>query len=251
MMLTGKEIERQVRLKNILIEPFDPKRLNPNSYNIRLGEDLAVYAAALSEYSSVGGVLQTGYQWGQRKCERAFILDPAEDDCLDMARENAIYLIKIPPTGIVLYPGVLFLASTVERAGSDWFVPSVEGRSSVGRLGIQVHATAGFGDLGFKSHWTLEITVVHPVRIYAGVEIAQVIFTVPYQEGSVPSKMDGSGEYAHQLAGLYTNPYILYQGKYTGQTGPKPSGLWKEFQEGKYGSRESSVARPTPSPDQG
>lgn len=234
MMLTGKEIERQVRMGNILIDPFDVKRVNPNSYNLRLSNQLAVYDVALGGYAAKGEVLEKGYKLYE-DFEKAFDVNPDINRFLDMAKENKIWLIEIPPTGVILYPDMLFLGTTIERAGSDWFVPCVEGRSSIGRLGIEIHATAGFGDLGFKSHWTLEISVKHPVRVYAGVEVAQVIFTVPYQEDAGSFRTFALGHESWDHAGRQApNPFKLYQGKYNGQTGPKPSGLWKEFQEGKY-----------------
>ena len=84
----------------------------------------------------------------------------------------------------------------------------LEGRSSVGRLGIFIHATAGFGDVGFDGYWTLELSCVQPVRIYPGVEICQI--------------------YYHTIDGEYV-PYR--SGKYQGNTGVQPSMLWKDFRE--------------------
>jgi dCTP deaminase len=108
--------------------------------------------------------------------------------------------------------GALELGSTAERVGSNSFVPSLEGRSSVGRLGLHVHATAGFVDLGFEGVLTLEITVVHPLRVYAGMKIAKVAF--------------------HEVTG---DRDVTYSGKYQGATGPQASFLWKEFTDRKEG----------------
>jgi dCTP deaminase len=209
-ILTGKEIQRQVELGRILIDPFDARRLNPNSYNLRLDKSLLLYTA--------------GVRAKRNGAERASHIPictlpgshpdapdhPSLGQALDMAASNNVVAIDIPPTGAVLFPGMLYLGSTVERAGSDFYVPLIEGRSSIGRLGIHVHVTAGFGDLGFKGTWTCEITVVHPVRVYAGVEICQVVFMRPEQDEAL-------GELR------------LYRGKYTNQRGPRPSDLWREL----------------------
>ncbi len=118
---------------------------------------------------------------------------------LDMNRENKTIPLEIPETGIILLPNILYLGCTVECIGSNSFVPIVEGRSSVGRLGIHVHVTAGFCDLGFKGSITLEIHVIHPVRIYPNVPICQAYFLKP--EGAIE----------------------LYKGRYRDQLGPVPS----------------------------
>ena len=115
-----------------------------------------------------------------------------------------------------LIPGKLYLGRTVERTMSDGFVPMIEGRSSVGRLGIFVHATAGFGDNGFNGYWTLEISCVQPVVIYPEIEIAQIYFhTIADLED------DEYGE-----AGI---PERYSEGKYQNNNGIQPSMLWKEF----------------------
>ncbi|MFH1299636.1 MAG: dCTP deaminase [Planctomycetota bacterium] len=141
MILTGKEIKARLGT-DIVIEPFHEKYLNPNSYNLCLHNELMVY----------------------------------EEIVLDMARPNRLGKHVIPEEGMVLYPGQLYLGRTVERTETHNLVPLLEGRSSIGRLGISVHATAGVGDIGFCGYWTLEITVEQPVRVYAGVAICQIIY---------------------------------------------------------------------------
>jgi dCTP deaminase len=129
------------------IEPFDPAHCGPNSYDLTLAPELVCYdvQAALGQ-------------------------------CLDARADNPTFRFAIPPEGYVLQPGRLYLAATVERTECHGLVPVLNGRSSVGRLGVSVHVTAGFGDDGFAGRWTLEITAVHPVRVYAGMRIAQVAF---------------------------------------------------------------------------
>ena len=112
----------------------------------------------------------------------------------------------IPPEGFLLSPGTLYLGRTLEYTETDGFVPMLEGRSSVGRLGLFVHVTAGFGDVGFHGYWTLEMFCVQPVTIYPGVPICQI--------------------YYHAIQGDYTS---YQRGKYQDNTGIQPSLLYKDF----------------------
>jgi len=141
MILSGHEIRAQLG-KNILIDPFNESRLNPNSYNLSLHDELMIY----------------------------------EEIVLDMRKPNRVRRIGIPPEGLVLKPNQLYLGRTVERTETHNLVPMIEGRSSIGRLGLFVHVTAGFGDVGFCGYWTLEMFAVQPVRIFAGVAICQIIY---------------------------------------------------------------------------
>src|SRR5262245_9304557 len=199
MMLTGPEILARVRGtqalraagiarptdEQIVIEPFRPEQLNPNSYNLCLADELVVYDVA-------GSPEMTKFADGHL---------PA---CLDMAVDNPHRRLRIPPAGLVLRPGVLYLGATAEYTEPFGLVPCIEGRSSIARLGLCVHVTAGFGDCAFCGTWTLELTVVHPLRVYAGVQVCQIAY----------SQVQGQQQ--------------PYQGKYQKQTGPRPSGLWKE-----------------------
>ena len=171
MILSGREIKQRLN-KEIKIEPFNESQLNPNSYNLRLCDELLVY----------------------------------KDDVLDMKKKNEVEPLTIPEEGLLLEPGKLYLGRTIEHTTTDKYVPMLEGRSSIGRLGLFIHVTAGFGDVGFSGFWTLEIFCVQPIRIYAGVEICQV--------------------YYHSLEGEYD----LYEsGKYQNNTGVQPSMLYKDF----------------------
>ncbi len=141
MILSGHEI--QARLGgDIKIDPFDPAALNPNSYNLTLHDELMVY----------------------------------EEVVLDMAKANRTRRIPVPREGLVLSPNQLYLGRTAERTETHNLVPQIEGRSSVGRLGLFVHVTAGFGDVGFAGYWTLEMFAVQPIRIYPGVPICQIFY---------------------------------------------------------------------------
>ena len=172
MILSGNKILDEIG-RNIDISQFDISRLNPNSYNLRLHDELLVY----------------------------------EEDILDMKRPNKFRTIRIPESGLVLEPGKLYLGRTVEYTRTDKYVPMLEGRSSIGRLGLFIHATAGFGDVGFNGYWTLEISCIQPVRIYPFVEICQI--------------------YYHTIEGDY-RPYS--SGKYNNNTGIQPSLLYRDFE---------------------
>jgi dCTP deaminase len=171
MILSGKEIKRQLGT-GIKIEPYDENLLNPNSYNLRLFEELLVY----------------------------------DNPVLDMKTPNPTSRITIPEEGLLLEPNKLYLGRTIEHTSTDKFVPMLEGLSSIGRLGLFIHVTAGFGDVGFSGFWTLEIFCVQPIRIYRGVEICQIFY--------------------HTIEGDYD---LYSSGKYQNNTGIQPSLLYKDF----------------------
>ena len=174
MILSGKEINKQVENGVIRIDPFNTDQLNPNSYNLRLHSDLLVY----------------------------------DSNALDMKEKNTTSPLTIPEDGLLLEPQKLYLGRTIERTATDKYVPMLEGRSSVGRLGLFIHITAGFGDIGFDGFWTLEIFCVQPIKIYSALEICQIFY--------------------HTIDG----DYDLYQSKkYQGNQGVQPSKLYKDFEK--------------------
>ena len=148
MILTGNKIEQAFRAGDITIDPFVPENVGPNSYDVTLARELLIY----------------------------------EGEVLDPRAQNHTTPITIPEDGLVLEPGELYLGSTVERVGSNIYVACLEGRSSLARLGLSIHQTAGFGDLGFISRWTMEIMAIRPIRVYAGMRIGQFAFHRPYGE---------------------------------------------------------------------
>ncbi|WFR59666.1 dCTP deaminase [Anaerocolumna sp. AGMB13025] len=171
MILSGREIKRQMG-RDIIIEPFDERKINPNSYNLSLHNELLVY----------------------------------ENNTLDMKKCNPTKKLIIPDEGLLLEPNTLYLGRTIEFTKTLKYVPMLEGRSSTGRLGLFIHVTAGFGDVGFTGYWTLEIFCVQPVRIYPEVEICQI--------------------YYHTIDG----DYDLYEsGKYQNNSGIQPSLMYKDF----------------------
>jgi dCTP deaminase len=148
MILTGKEIEKQVKKGRIQIEPFDKSQINPNSYDFRLGPRVKYYVNE--------------------------ILDPK-------VRQDVIEEI-IPKDGYILYPGRIYLGHTFEVMGSDYYVPIIRGRSSTARLGLFVHVTADMIDIGSHNQWTLQLYPVQPLKIYPYTLIGQVTFWKPYGE---------------------------------------------------------------------
>lgn len=122
---------------------------------------------------------------------------------MDCKTLNPTKNIVIPPEGFILQPNVLYLGTTEEKVGSDFYVSMYDGRSSMARLGISSHLSAGFGDIGFKTNWTLEITVVHPTKIYPRMTIGQVFF--------------------HKIDPNYNTVKNRYNGKYQNQTDAQES----------------------------
>ena len=169
--LTGTEIVRQMIMGNIEIEDFDMNRIGPNSYDLILDNVFKTYRPI---YQSKNKNDHTMY--------------------LDMLKENPFEEFIIPDDGYTLMPGKVYIATTKERTFTNKFQPNIDGRSSVGRLGISIHQTAGFGDIGFDGKWTLEITVAQPIIIYPNVPICQISFFVPAGDTSIQY----NGRYQHQ-----------------------------------------------------
>ncbi len=142
MILSDTRILEEIEKKTIVISPYDRKFLGSNSYDVHLGKCLAKY----------------------------------KDEMLDAKKHNTIEYFDIPEEGFVLQPHVFYLGVTEEYTETHAHVPFLEGKSSTGRLGIDIHATAGKGDVGFCGNWTLEISVKQPVRIYPGMPIGQLIY---------------------------------------------------------------------------
>lgn len=142
MILTDKEILLEIEKGTILIEPFDRSKLGTNSYDVHLGRYLATY----------------------------------KDRVLDARKHNEIDVFEITEAGFCLQPNTLYLGVTHEYTETLAHVPFLEGKSSVGRLGIDIHATAGKGDVGFCNTWTLEISVSQPVIVYPGMPVGQLIY---------------------------------------------------------------------------
>jgi len=197
MILTGHEIQARLG-SDIVIEPFVEAQLNPNSYNLTLHNELMTY----------------------------------EELVLDMKKPNRVKRLEVPSEGLVLNPGQLYLGRTRERTETHNLVPMIEGRSSIGRLGLFVHITAGFGDVGFCGFWTLEMFAVQHVRVYPFVPICQIFY--------------------HQVTGQVTE---YASNKYQHNSDIQPSLLFKELNPGcpknpqlqfSFGREPTAAERPAP-----
>ena len=177
MILSDTKIQEEINKQTIIIKPFDKKNLGCNSYDVHLGKTLAMY----------------------------------KDKIIDAKVHNQIQHFEIPPAGYILLPNELYLGVTEEYTETHEHVPFLEGKSSIGRLGIDIHATAGKGDVGFCGYWTLEISCKIPVRIYAGMPIGQIIYFVV--EGNIENK------YSQKLNAKYTQQ----------PNKPVESMMWKNF----------------------
>jgi len=159
MILSDSQILKEMKRGTIVIRPFKRKYLGSNSYDVHLGRWLAMY----------------------------------KDEILDAKKHNTVHYITIPKDGLILVPSKLYLGVTEEYTETHAHVPFLEGKSSIGRLGIDIHATAGKGDIGFCNTWTLEISVRQPVTIYAGMPIGQLLYFAVSGEVEVPySKKKGA-----------------------------------------------------------
>jgi dCTP deaminase len=166
-----------MRKGTIVISPFNRKSLGSNSYDVHLGSWLAMY----------------------------------KEEILDAKKHNHIHTFRIPKAGLILVPSKLYLGVTEEYTETHSHVPFLEGKSSIGRLGIDIHATAGKGDIGFCNTWTLEISVRQPVRIYAGMPIGQMIYFEVSGDVDVPYNRKRTAKYNRRT------------------TKPVESMMWKNF----------------------
>ncbi len=165
MILSDTRILEEMEKGTIKIEPYNREDLGSNSYDVHLGKDLARYV----------------------------------DRELDAKKHNTIEHFEIPDEGYVLQPHEFYLGVTQEYTETHAHVPFLEGKSSTGRLGIDIHATAGKGDVGFCGNWTLEISVKQPVRVYKGMPIGQLIYFPVDGEIEVKYNEKKNAKYSGQI----------------------------------------------------
>jgi dCTP deaminase len=171
MILTGSEIIKEFLFGRIRISPFDIDNVGPNSYDLTLNNKLLVY----------------------------------KDEVLDPRVKNyPTDEIIIPDDGYVMERGKFYLGCTNEATGSSHYTPMLQGRSSIARLGLITHLSAGFGDLGWYGQWTLEMVPFMSLRIYPNMRVCQVFFT------------------------MTTGVLTRYSGKYQDQSGPTASKIWMD-----------------------
>lgn len=174
MILTASDIKKKLEMGELSISPFNPDNLGSNSYDLTLDSKLIVYT----------------------------------DEVLDLKKSNNFIEVAIPETGLVLKPGVIYLAKTNEYLETNNTVPIIYGKSSLGRLGLTAHICSGFGDLGFRGNWTLQLSCLQPIKIYSGIPIAQVAF--------------------HTVSGKIND---IYNGKYQDSFVIEPSKYYRNFKQ--------------------
>jgi dCTP deaminase len=173
VILSDRTLRKQIAEGRIVIEPFEDTYVQPSSIDVRISNLFRVFR----NYSA--GVIDV-------KKDMADLTQPVD----------------IEPDGVfMLHPGEFVLGSTLERIGvPDDLVGRIEGKSSLGRLGLIIHSTAGFIDAGFDGHITLELTNIAtlPITLYPGMKIGQVSFMQmttpadkPYGSGATGSKYQG------------------------------------------------------------
>lgn len=178
MVLSDTAILKAVKDGTIIIQPFDLSCLGSNSYDVHLSKHLAVH----------------------------------QDETLDAAKHNKLIHFDIPPEGFVLQPNKLYLASTLEYTETHTYLPYIDGKSSTGRLGLSIHLTAGRGDVGFCNFFTLELMVVQPVRVYAGMPIAQLTYHTIAGDVAVPYNKKPNAKFTQRdplpkESGMYKNKF--------------------------------------------
>lgn len=191
-VLSGKAILAAIEDGKIKIDPFDPKYMNPASFDLTLGSEVRVYSNLVD--TSFGG---------------PEYFEPRFRGILDSRSPNPTEAFAIGPEGWLLKPGIGYLMHTRERVWTDSYEPVLDGKSSIGRLFVKVHETAGYGEPGFDGQYTLEVTCVHPVRVYAGMRFCQIRF--------------------HTIVG----EIVQYSGRYKGNEakGAIPSRAWEQFDD--------------------
>ncbi|MFM9099532.1 MAG: dCTP deaminase [Actinomycetota bacterium] len=186
MLLSDRDIAAEIESGRVKVEPFDAKMIQPSSVDVRLDRFFRVFE--------------------NHKYE---VIDPSIEQP-DLTREVAV----APSDHFILHPGEVVLASTYEVITlPDDIAGRLEGKSSLGRLGLLTHSTAGFIDPGFSGHITLELSNVAnlPVKLYPGMKIGQLCLI----------KLSSSAEHPYGSA--------LYGSRYQGQRGPTPSRSWLNF----------------------
>ncbi len=206
MILVDNDIWEAMHKGDIVISPFDAASLGTNSYDVRLARTLLTYK--LNRIHTEQTILWNGTVDNGKAIYH-----------LDCKTANDTEETIIPDEGIILMPGVLYLASTQEYTETHSHVPFLEGKSSLGRLGLNIHVTAGKGDVGFCGHWTMEMTVVHPLKVYAGMKIGQLIYHSVSSQPHVDYGKKSSQKYAAQ---------------HTKSDDPKPvaSRMYRNFESG-------------------
>jgi dCTP deaminase len=204
MILLGNQIERNVKEGKILFDG-NIENIGPNSVDITLHEKLKTYIPCKIIEIEFEGKKYKKIVEDTNKLPHNFFIS--------MKNNNKVYEYDIPDDGLILSPNILYLGATNERAGSDDFIAMYEGRSSTARLGFQSHLSAGFGDISFKSNWTLEIIVIHPLQIFKNVRVGQVYFHEVDEKSKIElfkqnKQYSSKGKYDKQIIAQESKMYL-------------------------------------------
>ena len=184
MILSDRTIREAIDAGRIVIDPFDPGSIQPSSVDLHVDSQFRVFANSRYPYIDV------------------------KQEMPDLTE-----LVEVKPDEpFILHPGEFVLGSTLERVGiPNDLVARLEGKSSLGRLGLLIHSTAGYVDPGWDGYLTLELSNVAnlPITLYPGMKIGQISFFMLTTEAEVPYGAAGN--------------------KYQGQRGPTPSRFFKDF----------------------
>jgi len=184
MILSDKDILKRIEIGDLKIEPFDLSCVQPSTIDLHLSPEVRVFN-----------------NW--------------EVGVVDVKIQNDIsHIVKIKPNGFIIHPGEFLLGATREKIGlPDDIAGNLEGRSSLGRLGLIIHATAGYVDPGFSGWLTFEISNISrlPIKIYSEMRVAQICFLQMSSKVLKPYGSDG------------------LKSKYQGQKGPTSSRAWMDF----------------------
>lgn len=178
--LTGQAIRDAIKDGTVTIEPYDENNINPNSYNLTIGNTCKVLDvnATTNPFNDYHGYIDT--------------TKPIQYKDIEISND-----------GLLLEPGNLYLIATNETIGSNYYIPMITGRSSMGRMGVSVHQEAGFGDIGYHGKWTLQVTVVKPTMIYPNMKMAQMYMVVP--AGRIADLYNGKYQNSTDAAGSQIN----------------------------------------------
>jgi len=207
-VLVDKDIREALRRDDLIIIPFSEHALGTNSYDVHLARRLLTYKPV---YELVKRPMMDEYYGGPPSQMK-------EVAPLDCKVERDVVEHIIGPEGFVLKPGTLYLGVTREFTVTKKHLPYLEGKSSIGRYGLSIHVTAGKGDIGFRGHWTMEMHVIEPLRVYAGMPIGQLI----YHEATGTPDVD----YASKPSQKYSDA------TYSEDPRPVPSRMFKNFVDG-------------------
>jgi dCTP deaminase len=212
-ILTDKTIQAAVDAGTIRIDPFDPKQLNPASYDVTLGDQVTCYKKWVHYDEDYDKDASLAYSRVNTAGPRnGSDLHPSGTYYLDVREEPETVSFKIDPKrGWILKPGIGYLMHTRERIWTDSYVPILDGKSSIGRLFMNVHFCAGFGDPGFSGQYTLEVSVQHSLKVFPGMRIGQIRF--------------------HTMHGEVAMDYAKRDSNYKGvlAEGAVPSRAWRQF----------------------